>query len=163
LQTLTTPRKVDIMQLSKFTDYALRTLMHLAVAEDHMLTTRQIAEIHGAKYNHLAKVTQWLVREGLVVSLRGRSGGLRLGKPTSGINIGHVVRNLEGQSDLVECLQADGGQCLLSPSCGLTFALKAAQDAFFASLETLTLADLTDKNRHMAQLLTQLNAPENRA
>ena len=53
-----------ILQFSKFTDYALRTLMHLAVADEHMLTSRQIADIHWAFYNHLAKVTQWLVRDG---------------------------------------------------------------------------------------------------
>lgn len=54
----------SILQFSKFTDYALRTLMHLAVADEHILTTRQIADIHWAFYNHLAKVTQWLVRDG---------------------------------------------------------------------------------------------------
>lgn len=149
--------RMDLMQLSKFTDYALRTLMHLAVANEHMLTTRQIAEIHDAKYNHLAKVTQWLVREGYVLSLRGRSGGLRLAKGTDVINIGHVVRDLESQSVLVECLRPDGGTCRLAPSCGLTSALKIAQDAFFASLDTLTLADLTKNDVSMARLLAQLN------
>lgn len=146
------------MQLSKFTDYALRTLMHLAVADEHMLTTRQIADIHRAKYNHLAKVTQWLVREGYVTSLRGRSGGLRLAKPIDEINIGHLARGLESKTDIVECMRADGGNCILSPACGLTRALEEAQDAFFGSLETLTLADLTKQNSGVARLLAQLNA-----
>ncbi len=148
------------MQLSKFTDYALRTLMHLAVTEGHMLTTRQIADIHGAKYNHLAKVTQWLVREGYVASLRGRTGGLRLAKPTDAINIGRLVRNLESQSDLVECLRPDGGNCVLAPACGLTSALRDAQDAFFASLDRLTLADLTKRDPPMARLLSRLNTED---
>ncbi len=145
------------MQLSKFTDYALRTLMHLAVADGHMLTTRQIADMHGAKYNHLAKVTQWLVREGYVVSVRGRSGGLRLARDTEEVNIGGVVRGLESQSDLVDCLRPDGGNCILAPSCGLTSALRTAQNAFFQSLDSLTLADLTKRNASMARLLTSLH------
>jgi Rrf2 family nitric oxide-sensitive transcriptional repressor len=120
------------MQLSKFTDYALRILMHLAVADKHMLTTRQIAEIHNAKYNHLAKVTQWLVRKGYVASVRGRS-------------------------ELVDCLRLDGGSCILAPSCGLTAALRAAQDAFFQSLDTLTLADLTKNEAPISRLLARLN------
>ncbi|WP_390910858.1 Rrf2 family transcriptional regulator [Pseudosulfitobacter sp. SM2401] len=148
------------MQLTKFTDYALRTLMHLAVADEHMLTTRQIAGIHDAKYNHLAKVTQWLVREGYVASVRGRTGGLRLAKNTGDVNIGSIVRGLESQTELVECLRPDGGNCLLSPNCGLTSALRNAQDAFYASLDKITLADLTKNDAPMARLLAQLNVEE---
>lgn len=146
------------MQLSKFTDYALRTLMHLAVAEDHLLTTRQIADIHDAKYNHLAKVTQWLAAEGYVVSNRGRAGGIRLARGVGEISIGEVVRKLESQTALVECLSATGGNCRLSPSCGLTGALAKAQDAFFAVLDDITLSDLTAGNSQMRALLTSLNA-----
>lgn len=145
------------MQLSKFSDYAIRTLMHLAVADQHMLTTRQIAEIHGAKYNHLAKVTQWLVREGYVISLRGRTGGLRLARDMHEINIGTVLQDLESQSELVECMRPDGGTCILAPLCPLTTALRRAQTAFFDSLSQLTLQDLASRKRPIGQLLTNLN------
>lgn len=145
------------MQLSKFSDYAIRMLMHLAVADKHMLTTRQIAAIHGAKYNHLAKVTQWLVREGYVISLRGRAGGLRLAVETDQINVGTVLRDLESQNELVECMRADGGECILAPKCPLTAALKQAQTAFFDSLSQLTLRDLSHHKRPIGDLLAQLN------
>lgn len=145
------------MQLSKFSDYALRTLMHLAVAQENMLTTQQIATIHGAKYNHLAKVTQWLVREGYVTSVRGRSGGLQLAKKLEEVNIGHVIRALESQSVLVECLGEGGGNCILAPACGLTSALRTAQEAFYAVLDEMTLADLTQKNAPLARMLERLN------
>ncbi|WP_299554718.1 Rrf2 family transcriptional regulator [uncultured Tateyamaria sp.] len=145
------------MQLSKFSDYAVRILMHLAVADKHILTTRQIANIHGAKYNHLAKVTQWLVREGYVVSMRGRAGGLKLAKDTKEINVGSVLRDLESQSELVECMRADGGSCIFSPLCPLTTALKVAQTAFFDSLCQLTLKDLTNENHPIGHLLSRLN------
>lgn len=145
------------MQLSKFSDYAIRMLMHLAVADKHMLTTRQIASIHGAKYNHLAKVTQWLVREGYVISLRGRAGGLRLAVDTDKINVGTVLRNLESQNELVECMREDGGACILAPKCPLTAALKRAQTAFFDSLSQMTLFDLTNQKRPIGELLVRLN------
>ena len=145
------------MQLTKFSDYAMRMLMHLAVAQGHMLTTKQIAQIHGAKYNHLAKVTQWLVREGYVVSLRGRTGGLRLAMDVERINIGAILRELEGNTELVECMNVDGGSCVLSPLCPLTAALRRAQTAFFDSLSQLTLKDLTSGRRPIGDLLVQLN------
>lgn len=148
------------MQLSKFSDYAVRTLMHLAAVDGHLLTTKQIAQIHDAKYNHLAKVTQWLVREGYVVAVRGRAGGLRLARPLAQINVGAVLRDLESQDALVECLRADGGHCVLSPQCLLTSALRRAQEAFFASLDHLTLQDLAPTERPIGALLVQLNMAE---
>lgn len=72
------------MQLAMFSDYALRVLMHLAASPDRLLSTRQLSEIHDAKFNHLAKVTAWLVNEGLAVSNRGRGGGLRAGQGARG-------------------------------------------------------------------------------
>lgn len=146
------------MQLSTFTDYALRMLMHLAVADGYKLTTRQISDIHDAKYNHLAKVTQWLVREGYVASTRGRAGGLELARDPAEINIGTVVRALEGHDGLVDCLRPDGGgSCALFPQCVLTGALAEAQEAFFRSLDSKTLAQLTPEGRRIVPLLQRLN------
>jgi len=141
------------MQLSKFTDYALRVLMHLATVDDNLLTTRQISELHGTKFNHLAKVTQWLVREGYVTSIRGRNGGLQLAKPSHEINIGLIVRRLESQHNLVECFQPGGGNCVLAGGCGLAGALREAQEAFFSVLEKTSLEDLTSNNRLLRTML----------
>jgi len=146
------------MQLAMFSDYALRVLMHLAASPDRLLSTRQLAEIHGAKFNHLAKVTAWLVNEGLAESNRGRGGGLRLAKEPEEINVGEVLWKLEKDKPLVECLAGDGGNCCLTPACGLTAALRSAEDAFFETLRALTIADVIDLRPGMSRLLTSLNA-----
>jgi len=145
------------MQLSSFTDYTLRVLMHLAVAQGQKLTTRQIAEAHGAKFNHLAKVTQWLVREGYVTSTRGRTGGLRLLKDPSSITVGQVVRALESQDGLVECMRNHGSGCVLAPMCELKSSLHEAEEAFFKALDHKTLASLTEKGMKMNLFIKQLN------
>lgn len=146
------------MQLSKFSDYALRVVVHLAASPDRLLSTRQIAEIHDAKYNHMAKVTTWLVTEGYAESLRGRGGGLRLARDPADINLGFLVRQLEDDKPIVECLGADGaGSCRLMPACGLSVALGDAQEAFFASLDQLTLASVIRVSPGMKNLLAQLN------
>ena len=130
--------------------------MHLATAEGYLLTTRQISEMHDTKFNHFSKVTQWLVREGFAESVRGRNGGLRLAKPARDINIGAIMRQLEGQQNLVECLQPNGGQCILLAGCGLKSALHQAEQAFFEVLDEKTLEDLTANNRNLELLLGQL-------
>lgn len=146
------------MQLSKFSDYALRVVVHLAASPDRLMSTRQIAEIHDAKYNHMAKVTGWLVSEGYAESLRGRGGGLRLSKDPSQISLGALLRKLEEDKPMVECLASGGGMCRLSPSCGLSLALQNAQEAFFKTLDPTTIKDVIGLAPGMANLLGALNS-----
>ena len=145
------------MQLSKFSDYALRVLMHLSASPEKLLSTRQIAEIHQAKYNHLTKVTGWLVSEGYATASRGRGGGLRLAQSPSDINLGKLLKSLEADKPLVECHSADGGQCRLSSTCGLSSVLNEAQEAFFQVLEKYSIADTIQIFPNMPPLLAQLN------
>lgn len=146
------------MQLSMFSDYALRVIVHLASSPDQLLTTRQIASIHNAKYNHMSKVTGWLVSEGYADSLRGRGGGLRLARDPSKIMLGELVRRLEADKPLVECHGVGNCECKLSPSCGLSYALKVAQEAFFEALDPMDLASVIHSSPGMANLLRTLNA-----
>lgn len=151
------------MQLSKFTDYALRILVHLAGSQDRLLSTREISEVHDAKYNHLAKVTQKLASEGYIVSIRGRSGGIKLARPASDISIGIIVRSFENHASVIECKNFDGSMCKLAPACGLQNLLNKAQEAFFAVLDDYSLADAIGEHPNMSRLLQQLlpeGAPE---
>lgn len=145
------------MQLSMFTDYALRVMVHLASAPDQLLTTRHISEIHGAKYNHMSKVTGWLVANGYALALRGRGGGLRLAQDPKEVNLGILLRALEQDKPLVDCFSASGGECCLSASCGLSIALGQAQEAFFAALDPYDLASVMQLAPGMTPLLQSLH------
>ena len=68
------------MHLDKFTDYALRILMTLAVRAPARVATSEIATVFRLSENHLSKVSTQLVREGFVLSERGRNGGLTLAR-----------------------------------------------------------------------------------
>jgi len=94
------------MQLDKFTDYALRVLMTLAVRAPDRVPTSAIAAGYGLSEHHLSKVATELVRCGFVVSERGRGGGLTLARPAEEITIGAVVRALRGDTPVAECLSA---------------------------------------------------------
>ena len=129
------------MRLTSFTDYGLRVLMRLAGAPDRMFTTDQIATEFAISRNHLAKVVQDLVRHGYVIAQRGKGGGLRLAKPARDIRLGDVVRQLGEATALVECFRADGGACVLRPTCALRQRLASAREAFLEVLNASTLAD----------------------
>lgn len=140
------------MQLDKFTDYALRVLITLAIRAPSRVATSEIAALHGLSENHLSKVATQLTHESFTLSERGRNGGLTLARPAEKILIGDVVRALKRNDPVVECF-GPNQSCLILPACGLREPLAQAQEAFFATLDAYTLADVTRSRSALAALL----------
>ena len=130
------------MRLTSFTDYGLRMLMRLASAPDRAFSTAELADEFKLSRNHLAKIMQRLSRAGTIATRRGGGGGAVLARPASEIRLGAVVRQLEEDQPLVECLSGDGGNCTLDGHCRLKSRLRAAENAFLADLDRATLADI---------------------
>ena len=141
------------MRLTSHTDFALRLLMSLAVMEERLVTIEELAIRHRLSRNHLMKVAQTLVSLGYATGVRGRSGGLKLARPASSIRMGEVVRAVENDTRLVECLGDGPITCILSGACLLTRSMDRAMEAFFASLDELTLADLVAPRLTLRQRL----------
>jgi Rrf2 family nitric oxide-sensitive transcriptional repressor len=129
------------MRLSLHTDFALRTLMFLAVNEGHR-SIAEIAKSYVISKNHLMKVAQRLVAEGFVEAARGRSGGLQLARPASEINVGLVVRTMEETGAFVECFDPATNTCVITPNCQLRHALSGALEAFSRHLDQFSVADM---------------------
>ncbi|MFF3497720.1 RrF2 family transcriptional regulator [Streptomyces sp. NPDC003247] len=129
------------MRLLRSTDLALRVLMRLAVAGETTPTTRDVAAAMEVPYTHAAKVVAELQHMGLLEARRGRGGGLALTEKGRTASVGTVVRAFEGDGDVVDC-EGGAAPCPLSSGCRLRGALRRAQEAFFASLDPLTIADM---------------------
>ncbi|KPH80375.1 MULTISPECIES: Rrf2 family transcriptional regulator [Bosea] len=141
------------MRLTAHTDYGLRMLMALAVSSDRLVTIEEIADRNRISRNHLMKVAQSLVGLGLVRSVRGRGGGLTLARDPATIRMGTVARALEADMDLVACLGDEPATCIFSGACRLTGVLRQALDAFFAEMDRLTLAELTQNRSELRERL----------
>jgi Rrf2 family nitric oxide-sensitive transcriptional repressor len=133
------------MRLTTYTDYALRTLMYLAVNRDRLVTIQDIASLHGISKNHLTKVVHHLGQIGLVATIRGRNGGLKLGREPVDINIGAVVRQTETDFHMAECFHRENNRCVYASACVLEDALGEATAAYLKVLDGVTLADLIKK------------------
>ncbi|MCC5575160.1 Rrf2 family transcriptional regulator [Microtetraspora sp. AC03309] len=144
------------MRLTKFTDLALRVTMRLAVIDgaEELPTSREVAGSVAAPYTHVAKVVSRLQHLGILSTRRGRGGGLEITAAGRNASVGWLVRQLEGSDDVVGC--EDQPPCPLRGACRLRGALRQAQEAFYASLDPLTVRDLVgDSSRPMLlQLLT---------
>lgn len=135
------------MRLTTFTDYTLRTLIHLGMHRDRLVTIQEIADLHAISKNHLMKVVYQLGLAGIVETLRGRNGGLRLKLEPEQINIGAIVRASESDFYMAECFNPGGAGCVLSGGCGLQTALGGATDAYLAVLDGETLASVLPRPR----------------
>ncbi|QKW27236.1 Rrf2 family transcriptional regulator [Streptomyces seoulensis] len=132
------------MRLLRSTDMALRVLMRLAVAgESESPTTREVAADMGVPYTHAAKIVAELQHRGLLAARRGRGGGLSLTETGRGASIGGIVRAFEGEGDVADCTGGDT-PCPLNSDCRLRGALRRAQEAFYATLDPFTVADMVE-------------------
>jgi Rrf2 family nitric oxide-sensitive transcriptional repressor len=130
------------MRLTSFTDYTLRSLMYLGMHRDKLVTIQEIADLHDISKNHLTKVIHQLGASGLVETVRGRHGGLRLNREPEDINIGEVVRDSESDFYIAECFESDPGHCAFLRDCALKRKLSEATEAFLHVLDGMTLADI---------------------
>jgi Rrf2 family nitric oxide-sensitive transcriptional repressor len=140
------------MQLTRFSDYALRVLMYAQAAGERLVTIDEMAGAYGISRAHLATVVNALTRADFLVAVRGRYGGLRLAREPSQINIGDVVRATEPDFALVECF-ASGNQCVVTQRCRLQGILRGALNAFLAELDRHTLESITLRPRDFPKYL----------
>lgn len=142
------------MRLNQQTDYALRLLMHIATTpNDIRVTIADIANWHNISRTHLMKVANNLSRGGFIEASRGRTGGLKLGRPPNEISIGSVVRHMETDLAIAECLQSNNSTCKIIGACRLKASLRQALEAFLNVLDDVTLTDLTYDNAQLFSII----------
>lgn len=145
------------MQLTRHSDYSLRVLTFLAMRSGEMATIPEIAEAYGISRAHLMKIVQRLGQLGYIQTLRGRGGGLLLGRPPEEIRLGELLRHTEENLDLVECFSVSSSAgCRIEPACKLKGILAEALQSFFGTLDRYTLADLVRGRAAPLKRLLQL-------
>jgi Rrf2 family nitric oxide-sensitive transcriptional repressor len=141
------------MKLTTFSDYTLRVLMFLAINRDRLATIPEVAAAYDISQNHLMKVVHQLALSGVIESVRGKGGGIRLARQPEDIRLGQILRSSESNAAIVECLSEDGGACCIAPACKLKGVLARAFDSLYATLDETTLADLVNAPRKLDALL----------
>lgn len=129
------------MRLTTMTDYALRLLMYIGQRPERLCTIAEVAQAYGISEAHLMKITHQLGLAGWIETVRGKGGGMRLALAPAQINLGELVRSVEPDFHLVECL-ASGNACTLTGRCRLTGIFDDALAAFMDKLDARTLADV---------------------
>lgn len=152
------------MRLTEYTDYTLRVLMYCAANPDRLVTIAEIAQSHDISKSHLTKIVNELGRQGLLETVRGRNGGIRLLMKPKDIFIGDVVRSAETDFRLVECFDDSTNTCSISDVCRMKRLLGTALASYFRELDGATLADIVgppvrNTRRGAGQVIPIASAP----
>lgn len=139
------------MQLTRYTDYAFRTLIFLSLQKPAELVTMSIVSEHfEIPRNHLVKIINHLAKLGYIDALRGKGGGIRLGLPASKINLRNVVEAVEETLTPINCNEP---VCRIVSACRLKSIAAEAQEAFLSVLGKYTLRDIQQDPQRLEQLL----------
>lgn len=141
------------MRLTRQTNYAIRIMMYCAANAGQLSRVPEIASSYGVSELFLFKILQPLVEHGLVETVRGRNGGVRLARPADQVTLFDIVRITEENFAMAECFESDSAECPLIDCCALNGALREALNAFFAVLERYSIEDLVKARPNVRELL----------
>jgi len=118
--------------ITKKTEYAIRALWELANENGHLATANQIAQRQCIPPKYLPQIVSELSRSGLLLSVRGYGGGIRLSRPAKEITVLEVIEAMQGKLWMFEC-QMGPCDCDFGPGC----ELKTVYDRAKTSLESI--------------------------
>lgn len=89
---------------------------------------------------YLEKIMRMLSKRNIVGAFRGVNGGYYLAKSPNEITIGEIVRALEDDMEIIECVKADG-KCKCCPTSGVW---KKLYEGINEILDSMTLKQMID-------------------
>jgi Rrf2 family protein len=140
------------MRLSKRGEYGLRAMIHLANAQkyspDVLVQIKDISVQEKIPTKYLEQILLALKNAGLLQSKMGIGGGYYLARTPEQINLGQIIRVLDGPLAPIRCVSHMAYEpcgCPDEQTCGLRMVMGDVRDAIADILENMSLADVTDR------------------
>ncbi|MBU5461355.1 RrF2 family transcriptional regulator [Lachnoclostridium sp. MSJ-17] len=126
--------------------YALRVLIDMAEhSGNEYIKLKDIAERQEISEKYLESIVKQLVINKIVTGLRGKGGGYKLSKQPDEINVGDILRFMEGSLAPVACLEENSLPCPKITECRTREFWSGLDDAIRRYTDSFTIADLTRK------------------
>jgi len=135
------------MRVSTRVRYAVRALAELAEgwSERKPVKLSEVAERQGVSKKYLEQLFLPLRAAGIVISVRGPSGGYRLARSPKEISFFELFTILEGQRWLLDCLSSND-VCPRARRCQARKAWMKINQTLQASLKSVTVEDIVEGN-----------------
>lgn len=129
------------MNFSKTTEYALRILSYMSLDESRLYTANDLFEKLQIPFRYLRKQMNFLLKQGLLVSIQGKQGGYRIAKPLNDISLLDIVVATEDLTNENLCFFGFQ-ECPLTNRCAMHDKWGEVRNKTFEILKTTTLLDL---------------------
>ena len=128
--------------------YALRVMLDLAEHPTEGYTPlREIAQRQEISEKYLEIILKMLVRERLVVGLRGKGGGYRLNRPPEEYAVGEILRCTEDTLAPVACLEDADNPCPRASGCRTLPMWEKLNTLVNDFLDGITIAELMEQGQ----------------
>lgn len=131
------------MKLSSKSRYGLRAMVYLA-ERGEVVSLASVARDTSTSEAYLEQLFSLLKKAGLVKSVRGANGGYKLAKAACKITIGEIVRALEDELEIVDCIS---GECQSKCNCVSHRVWRTLYDAINEALDSITLAGVLSEEK----------------
>ncbi len=133
------------MRLSSLADYAV---VILSAAARHCgargrLNATLLAEETGVPLPTVQKLVSRLSAAGLIETVRGTGGGLRLARPPAAISLLDMIEAVEGPIAMTTCLEQGRHDCCIEDNCRVKPHWSIVNDAVRGALADVSLASLS--------------------
>ena len=123
--------------------YALRILVDMAEHQsENYITLQEVAQRQDISEKYLEAIVRELVKKGVVTGQRGKGGGYRLQKAPEQVNVGDILRYMEGSLSPVACLEEGAPPCRRSARCQTLEFWRGLNEAIRSYTDQFTLADM---------------------
>ena len=131
-----------MLKITRKAEYALIALRHLNNIKDgELATVKEISTQYGIPQELLAKALQQLAREKVIDATKGPSGGYKLVRDPSTINMTKFFEILEGPMGIMDCYFDSG--CNQLSACNIRTPINRINDSIRTIFDKMTLADIT--------------------
>ena len=135
-----------MLHLSRKVLFAIEAVLDIAYhTSSEPVQSKEITRRQGIPRRYLEQALQHLVRDGILLGVRGPKGGYRLARPATDINVRDIITVFEGSIALTEC-NLDGVLCDQSDVCSTSDNWKRINVAVLEALEAISLADMTEQD-----------------
>ena len=134
-----------IMQLSKFSDYSFRALIYLSKHQSQLCTVEKLAQELKTSEHHMKKIIHYLAKTDYIISVKGRSGGVKLGTKPENINLGEILKITEENLNIIQCFGNKEECPFMGKGCRLKEISVQALNSFVQEFSKYTLQDLLEE------------------
>ncbi len=122
-------------------DYSIRVLKYLVKCKNYFTVTNKIAKDLKIPNAFLKKITKYLSKNDILISYKGKGGGIKLNKDPKTINIMNIIRVFHGEFKLIEC-KFLGSSCQKQTFCKLRKILISIESEIKNKLTKTKLTDI---------------------